>query len=113
MVAVAAVVAVAAEEAPRTHSEGGGAKENAKFSDADQSDSNMVISVAVSICYMVVPNFQNLNMAAIDEVITVPSSLWQESNIIQYIAYNMLHATIYCIYIVWLAVFLFKRKEIA
>ncbi len=71
------------------------------------------ISAVVSICYVVFPNLQNLNMAAINEVVTAPSSLWQESNIVQYIVYSSLHSTIYCTAIVWLAVFLFKRKEIA
>jgi hypothetical protein len=62
---------------------------------------------------MAFPNLQSLNMTAINEVITAPSSLWQENNITQYIVYCISHTTIYCVAVMWLAVFLFKRKEIA
>jgi hypothetical protein len=62
---------------------------------------------------VVFPDFQTLNMTVINEVVATPSSLWQESNMIQYIVYISLHGTIYCVAVVWLAVFLFKRKEIA
>ena len=77
------------------------------------SDSGITISAVLAIAYMVFPNLQNLNMAAINEVVTAPSSPWQQSNTIQYIVYSLLYTTIYCISVVWLAVFLFKRKEIA
>ncbi|MGR3294213.1 MAG: ABC transporter permease subunit [Candidatus Scalindua sp.] len=76
-------------------------------------DGNIAISIAVAICYAVLPNLQNLNMAAINDVVIIPSLLWQGSNIIQYIVYNLIHAAIYCASVVWLAVFLFKRKELA
>ncbi|MHC4307849.1 MAG: hypothetical protein ACYSR7_04420, partial [Planctomycetota bacterium] len=76
------------------------------------SDGGPVISAVATICYAVFPNLQNLNMAAINEVVTVHSSSWQESILIQYIVCNILYSTIYCTAIVWLAVFLFKRKEI-
>lgn len=76
------------------------------------SDGDIAISIVTAICYAVLPNLQNLNMAAINDVVIIPSSLWQRSNIIQYIVYNLLHATIYCTSVVCLAVFLFKRKEI-
>jgi len=76
------------------------------------SNSGMAISAVVRICYMVFPNLQNLNIAATGELVTDPSSLWWKDNIMQYIVYSALHATIYCAIIVWLAVFLFKRKEI-
>jgi hypothetical protein len=62
---------------------------------------------------MVFPNIQTLNMVVINEVVGTPSSHWQGSNMVQYIVYSLLHSTIYCVAIVWLAVFLFKRKEIA
>ncbi len=77
------------------------------------SHSNIVVSIITAICYMAFPNLQSLNMTAINEVVTAPSSLWQENNTIQYIVYCISHTAIYCITIVWLAVFLFKRKEIA
>ncbi len=77
------------------------------------SYNHTAISTVTTICYVVFPNFQNLNMAAINEVVTAHSSPWQESNLIQYIVYNVLYCTIYCATTVWLAVFLFKRKEIA
>jgi len=74
---------------------------------------NIVISIATVMCYAVLPNLQNLNMAAINDVVTIPSSPWQDSNMAQYVVCNLLHSTIYCVVAVWLAVFLFKRKEIA
>ncbi len=74
---------------------------------------HIVLSVITTMCYMVFPNIQTLNMAVINEVVTAPSSLWLGSNIVQYIVYNLLHSAIYCVSVVWLAVFLFKRKEIA
>ncbi len=76
------------------------------------SHSGVVLSAIITICYVVFPNVQALNMAVINEVVTAPSSLWQESNMIQYIVYGLLYSTIYCASAVWLAVFLFKRKEI-
>jgi len=77
------------------------------------SHSGIATSAVLSMVYMVFPNLQNLNMAAINEVVTAPSSPWQQSNVIQYIVYSLLYATTYCITVVWFAVFLFKRKEIA
>jgi ABC-type transport system involved in multi-copper enzyme maturation permease subunit len=77
------------------------------------SHSNIVVSLITAMCYMVFPNIQALNMAVINEVVATPLSLWQGSNIVQYIVYNLLHSAIYCASIVWLAIFLFKRKEIA
>jgi hypothetical protein len=75
--------------------------------------SHMAASVAIAICYAVFPSIQALNMTVINEVVTAPSSLWWGGNVVQYIVYNMLHSTIYCASVVWLAVFLFKRKELA
>jgi ABC-type transport system involved in multi-copper enzyme maturation permease subunit len=75
--------------------------------------SSVAVSAVAVICYMVLPNIQALNMAVVNEVVTTPSSLWQESNAIQYVVCNILYCTIYCASVVWLAVFLFKRKEIA
>jgi hypothetical protein len=62
---------------------------------------------------MVFPDIQNLNMAVINEVVTAPSANWQGSNVAQYIVYSLVHSAIYCTVVLWLAVFLFKRKEIA
>ena len=75
--------------------------------------SSIVVSAAAAMCYAVFPNLQNLNMTAINEVVTAHSSPWQESNLAQYIVFNLLYSTIYCTAIVWLAISLFKRKEIA
>jgi ABC-type transport system involved in multi-copper enzyme maturation permease subunit len=74
---------------------------------------NTAINTATAVCYAVFPNIQMLNMEVINEVVTASSLLWQKSNIIQYIVYAFAHSTIYCASIVWLAVFLFKRKELA
>jgi ABC-type transport system involved in multi-copper enzyme maturation permease subunit len=77
------------------------------------SDGSNAISAVEAICYAVFPNLQNLNMAAINEVVAAHSLSRQESNLVQYIVCNLLYSAVYCIAIVWLAVFLFKRKEIA
>ena len=77
------------------------------------SDGSHAISAVNAICYAVFPNLQNLNMAAINEVVAAHSLSRQESNLVQYIVCNLLYSTVYSIAIVWLAVFLFKRKEIA
>ncbi len=77
------------------------------------SHSGVVVSAVVAMCYTVFPNLQNLNITAINEVVTAHSSPWQESNLVQYIVFNILYSTIYCTAVVWLAIFLFKRKEIA
>ncbi len=77
------------------------------------SDGSHAISAIGAMCYAVFPSLQNLNMAAINEVVAAHSLSRQESNLVQYIVCNLLYSTVYCIAIVWLAVFLFKRKEIA
>jgi Cu-processing system permease protein len=77
------------------------------------SYSCIAVSIITTVCYGLFPDFQTLNMTVINEVVATPSSQWQESNMIQYIVYISLHGTIYCVAVVWLAVFLFKRKEIA
>jgi len=71
------------------------------------------VSAIAAVCYAVFPNFQTLNMTVINEIVAIPSSLWQGGNTAQYVVCNMLHSTIYCVSVVWLAIFLFKRKEIA
>ncbi len=75
--------------------------------------SYMLVSIAATMCYMVFPDIQTLNMPVINEFTIGPSSFWQWSNVIRYIVYVSLHSTIYCAAVVWLAIFLFKRKEIA
>ena len=74
--------------------------------------SHVVASIATAMCYIVFPNIQYLNMPVINEVAIAPSSLWQGNNMAQYVVCSLLHSTIYCAAVVWLAVFLFKRKEI-
>jgi len=76
-------------------------------------DSHAGVNAVAAVCYAVFPNFQTLNMTVINEVVAIPSSLWQESNVMQYIVCVLIHSTIYCAAVVWLAIFLFKRKEIA
>ena len=76
------------------------------------SHSHIVVNIVTMACYIIFPNIQTLNMAVINEVATASSSYWQGSNMIQYIVYALLHSTIYCAAVVWLAVFLFRRKEI-
>ncbi len=75
--------------------------------------SHVAVSVVVAMCYVVFPDAQTLNMSGINEVVTAPSSTWQGNNIVQYIVFNLLHSTIFCAAVLWLAVFLFKRKELA
>ncbi|MBT3878243.1 MAG: ABC transporter permease subunit [Candidatus Scalindua sp.] len=75
--------------------------------------SSTFVSIGYTMCYAVIPNLQSLNMAAINEVVTAHSTPWQESNLLQYVVCNIIYCTIYSAIAVWLAVFLFKRKEIA
>ena len=75
--------------------------------------SHVAVSIVTAMCYMVFSNIQTLDMTVINEVVTAPSSNWQRSNSIQYIVCCLLHSAIYCTSVLWLAVFLFKRKEIA
>ena len=77
------------------------------------SHSQEGVSTVTYMCYTFFPDFQSLNMAVINEVVTAPSSYWQGGNIAQYVVCEMAYGTIYCAAIVWLAVFLFKRKELA
>ena len=72
-----------------------------------------IVSVVVPICYALFPNFQNLNLMFISGTVADPILFWQKGTIVQYIAYNTVYATIYCMAIIWLAVTLFKRREIA
>ncbi len=72
-----------------------------------------IVSVVVSVCCALFPNFQNLNLMSISETVADPILFWQKGTIIQYTVYNTLYAAIYCIAVMWLAVTLFKRREIA
>lgn len=72
-----------------------------------------IVSIVVSICYALFPNFQNLNLMYISGTATNPILFWLEGNIVQYIVYNTVYTAIYCSAIIWLTVSLFKRKEIA
>ncbi len=71
------------------------------------------VSLITSICYVLFPDLQNLNTFILNENVTNESSFWQEHHNIQYTVYAALHSTIYCTSVVWLSIFLFKRKEIA
>ncbi len=75
--------------------------------------SNITISAVATAVYILFPNIQVLNMAVINEAITASTPHWQRSSLLQYIVYSLLHSTIYCIAVIWLTVFLFKRKELA
>ncbi len=71
------------------------------------------VSIVTSICYALFPNFQNLNLMSISGTVADPVLFWQKGTIIQYTVYNTLYTTIYCMAVIWLAVTLFKRREIA
>lgn len=72
-----------------------------------------VVSIVVSICYALFPNFQNLNLMSLDETVINPIIFWQKGTVLQYIVYNTTYTAVYCMAIVWLTVALFKRREIA
>jgi len=76
------------------------------------SHSYIVVKVIAVMFYMVFPDIQALNMAVINEVATASSSYWQGNIMIQYVVCGVLYSAIYCAVVVWLAVFLFRRKEI-
>ena len=71
-----------------------------------------VVSVVTPICYILFPSFQNLNLMVMAGTVTGPILFWQKGIMLQYIVYNTVYTTIYCIAMIWLAVILFKRKEI-
>ncbi len=77
------------------------------------SHGHNIASVVVPICYVLFPNFQNLSLISISGTVADQVLFWQKGTIIQYTVYNTLYTTIYCISIMWLAVTLFKRREIA
>ncbi len=70
------------------------------------------VSIVISIVYILFPDLQNLNMLILSENVTNQSSFWQGNHYIQYIVYIVIHSTTYCAIVVWLSIFLFKRKEI-
>ena len=72
-----------------------------------------IVSIVTPICYALFPNFQNLNLMSISGTVADPVLFWQKGTMLQYTVYNTLYTTIYCIAIMWLAVTLFKRREIA
>jgi len=71
-----------------------------------------IVSIVATICYTMLPNFQDLNLISISETTANQTLFWQKGSIIQYIVYNTIHVVIYCVAIMWLAVALFKKKEI-
>ncbi len=75
--------------------------------------SHSLVSAVTPICYVLFPNFQNLNLMFIGGIVADPILFWQKGTILQYTVYNTLYATIYCMAVIWLAVTLFKRREIA
>jgi ABC-type transport system involved in multi-copper enzyme maturation permease subunit len=72
-----------------------------------------IVSVVATICYALFPNFQNLNLMFISGTVADPILFWQKGTMLQYTVYNTLYTTIYCMAIMWLAVALFRRREIA
>lgn len=70
------------------------------------------MNIIISICYIILPNLQNLNMVAISDIANSSAFSFLEGTILTYIVYNSIYCIIYSIVIIWLAVFLFKRKEI-
>ncbi|MGR3300890.1 MAG: hypothetical protein ACUZ8I_00155 [Candidatus Scalindua sp.] len=72
-----------------------------------------IVSIVVPICYALFPNFQNLNLMFISGTVTDPILFWQKGTMLQYVVYNTAYTAIYCMAIMWLAVTLFKRREIA
>lgn len=63
-----------------------------------------ITSVPIAICYVIFPNLYNLNLATISDI--------EQGAIYTYIVYNSLYSLIYSTILIWLAIMLFKRKEI-
>lgn len=72
-----------------------------------------IVSIVTQICYALFPNFQNLYLMSISGTVADPILFWQKGTILQYTVCNTFYTAIYCIAIIWLAVTLFKRREIA
>ena len=72
-----------------------------------------IVSVVAPICYAFFPNFQNLNLMSMGGTVADPILFWQKGTVLLYTVCNTLHTAIYCIAVMWLAVTLFKRREIA
>ncbi len=62
-----------------------------------------VTSVLLAGCYIIFPNLHNLNLVIMSDSVVGSTG--------KYIVYITFYTTIYCISILWLTVFLFKRKE--
>lgn len=77
------------------------------------SNEPCIASIIISIGYIIFPNLQNLNTMSINEIVANTGLFWHKGIIAQYIVYNSLYCTVYCITVVCLAVIIFKRKEIA
>jgi len=75
--------------------------------------SHSLVSIVIPICYVLFPNFQNLNLMSISGTVADPVLFWQKGTILQYTVCNTFYTAIYCMAIIWLAVTLFKRREIA
>ena len=70
------------------------------------------VSLIFSVIYAVFPDLQNLNILILNENFYSPSSSREGYHLVQYMVYISIHSAIYSVSILWLSIFLFKRKEI-
>lgn len=61
------------------------------------------VNFIVKICYVIFPNFSNLNIFAMDAI--------SAKHVPLYIFYASLYSIVYCIIVLWLATICFARKE--
>ncbi len=61
------------------------------------------VSFVVKACYVLAPNFSNLNIFAMNTI--------SHEYVARYIFYASLYSVIYCIIVLWLATICFKRRE--
>ncbi len=73
----------------------------------------IIVSLIISIFYAVFPDLQNLNILILNENFMNQSSFRQEHHRLLYIVYVGVYYAIYSALVLWLSIFLFKRKEIA
>lgn len=70
-------------------------------------------SLIISIFYTLFPDLQNLNILILNENFINQSSFLGEHHIVLYVVYISIYYAIYTISVLWLSIFLFKKKEIA
>lgn len=66
---------------------------------------SFAVNILVTFCYIIFPNYHNLN-------ITITNDIASESTPI-YILYNSIYCFIYAAIMIWLAVILFRKRELA